>query len=223
MRIVVFIGFSFLCLACDPEKNTVDEAERVMTVTAAPDTIGVGISVPLTLTVAASTPDAKGQMCTFSSSLGTFKQNDSVRTKSIALDYQGNASVDWFPPNSPATVRIVATVGSVNAETRVLVFPVPWIHLDNLPDSILAADSFLFRVSVPNTWGNLPIEARTSTGSLRAIGSAYASRDTGNRILPYLDNSGRTEILFIAPTTVGRSTVSATLFGTEVSSTLIVH
>jgi len=186
------------------------------------DSVGVGLRLPVHLS-ARMTADAAGSQCNFTASGGSFNSTSALLTASGSVDVNGRATVVWFPPASAGRVDFGATVGQVTGDTSVVVTPVPDIVFTGLPDVLAAGETIQAGVQVAAAWAGSAVEIRTPQGLLKAVGPVQGDFDTGTKILPILDATGQAGLLVIAPMTTGQLVVTASLFGTVRSKSIVVR
>ena len=197
------------------------DVDTLLVLQAERDTVAVGSRQAVLLT-ARVTRDASGQSCSFTAGSGSFSAAELKSTLSAAIDVNGQAVVAWYPPNQSGPADLSAQVGDVTGRTVISVAAVPDIAFTNLPDTISAGQEVPLTLEVGDAWAGAGLEVRVSTGTVAALGPVQAEPDQGDRIVPVLDETGRATILLTAPATAGTVIISASLFGTTRSRTVII-
>lgn len=202
----------------DPLRGDVD---TLLVLQAETDTVAVGARQAVLIT-ARVTRDATGESCSFTAGSGSFSAGELKPTISAAIDANGQAIVAWFPPDLPGRADLSAQVGDVTGRTVITVAAVPDIVFVNLPDTVPAGQVVQVTLEVADAWAGVGVEVRASAGTLAALGPVQDGQDEGNRIVPLLDENGRASFLLAFPGAPGQVVVTASLFGTIRSKTVVV-
>jgi hypothetical protein len=185
------------------------------------DTVAVGARQAVLIT-ARVTRDASGKVCAFAAGSGSFSAAELTPTLSAAIDGNGQAVVAWYPPDQPGEADLSAQVGEVTGRTVITVSAVSDIVFTNLPDTLAAGQAVPVTLEVGDAWAGAGVEVRVSTGTLAALGPVQNEQDQGTRIIPLLDGTGRANVLLTVPGSPGQVILTASLFGTTRSRTVIV-
>lgn len=209
--------------SCEESDDSLIEGE-MMVMTLSPDSVtNVGSNDYITVTVQVPL-DGAGETCTFNATAGNFDNISSNKSTTTAIvDIDGFATVTWFPPQTPGTQRIDATIKTLVRHREVVVSPVQTIDFSDLPASVAPDASQLFTISVGEEWAGAAVEIKTTGGTLNATGSVADELDSGTKIKPLLDQNGQTQVVYVAPATGGDFVITASLYGTFSSVAITVQ
>ena len=204
------------------QEVTIDELSVTsVSIDVSEQTIGIGLETPIFIT-ASVIKDAAGEEVHFKATNGNFENETSNQPRPISetskmVDINGKASVWWFAPQTPGTVRFFVSIQEITEEAQIEVIPVPpQIEFIDLPESVEIDKKVLFRVSIPSAWARKAVELRIrDEGTLKAVGPVPKdSLDKGSHIFPLTDGNGFADVLFVAPNSPQQVILTASLFGT---------
>jgi hypothetical protein len=204
----------FIAACEEPDPSKLEDGS-MMSMTVLPDaTTEVGSMNYITIKVQVPL-DGAGETCTFNATAGNFESISSNKSSTTSIvDVDGNTTVTWFPPQTPGTQKITATIKTLVKNREIVVDPVGAVIFNNLPPSIDANMSQLFTITVGKEWAGSAIEIKTTGGNLEATSPVADELESGPKIKPFLDQNGQVQVVYTAPPTVGTYQITASIYGT---------